>query len=112
MELIDAGDARAKLGFDVYVHRLVFYIGAYIALLGGIDAVTFTAGVGENNPRLREAIVQRLEHLGLTVDPAVNDPRSKEPRRISAADGKVAVLVIPTNEELQMARYAKAAIGA
>ena len=86
MELIDAGDARAKLGFDVYVHRLVFYIGAYIALLGGIDAVTFTAGVGENNPRLREAIVQRLEHLGLTVDPAVNDPRSKEPRRISAAD--------------------------
>lgn len=111
-ELIANGDERAKLAFDVYIHRLVFFIGAYDALLGGTDAITFTAGVGENDPAVRAEIMRRLSHLGITADEAANAVRSKNPRVISAPESKVTVLVVPTNEELQMARYAKAAIGA
>ena len=111
-EAIAAGDADAKLGFDVYVHRLVSYIGSYIALLGApLDALTFTAGVGENNPGLRADVVARLAHLGLVLDAEANAVRSKEPRIVSAAGSSAAVLVVPTNEELMMARETKAAIG-
>ncbi len=111
-EAIAAGDADAKLGFDVYVHRLVSYIGSYIALLGApLDALTFTAGVGENNPGLRAEVVARLAHLGLVLDAEANAVRSKEPRIVSAAGSSAAVLVVPTNEELMMARETKAAIG-
>ncbi len=111
-EAIAAGDANAKLGLDVYVHRLVSYIGSYIALLGApLDALTFTAGVGENNPGLRADVVARLAHLGLVLDAEANAVRSKEPRIVSAAGSSAAVLVVPTNEELMMARETKAAIG-
>lgn len=107
---IEAGNAQAKLAFDVYIHRLVFYIGAYIGLLGGVDAVTFTAGVGENSAPVREAVCRRLEGLGFLIDPDRNDVRSKEPRLISTDDSPVKVLIVPTNEELQMAREVKAVI--
>ena len=109
-DLIAEGNADAQLAFDVYVHRLLHYIGAYLAVLGRLDALTFTAGVGENNPALRKAIVDRLSGLGFTLDDEANAVRSKEPRIISAPDSKVTVLVVPTNEELAMARETKAAI--
>jgi acetate kinase len=100
----DAGDEAATLAFDVYVHRLVRYIGAYAAELGGIDALVFTAGVGENSAVVRARAVARLGFLGLSVDAALNEQRSSEPRVISPAASPVAVLVVPTDEELQIAR--------
>ncbi|MDA8438870.1 MAG: acetate kinase [Propionibacterium sp.] len=100
----DAGDERAALALDVYVHRLVSYIGSYVALLGGVDAITFTAGVGENDFRVRARVAERLAWLGITLDVDANALRSKHPRAISTPDSSVALLVIPTNEELAMAR--------
>ncbi|MCW3159207.1 acetate/propionate family kinase [Micropruina sonneratiae] len=111
-ELIAEGDADARLALDVYTHRLLSYIGSYIAVLGGVKAITFTAGVGENNPGLRAAIADRLAFLGVTLDAAANDTRSKEPRVISGPDSAITLLVVPTNEELAMARETKEAIGA
>lgn len=96
----------------MYLHRLLSYIGSYIAVLGGVKAITFTAGVGENSPVVRRRIVERLAFLGATLDADVNDTRSKEPRIISGPDSAITVLVVPTNEELAMARETKAAIGA
>lgn len=106
----EAGDADAQLALDVYVHRLVFYIGAYIAILGGVDAVAFTAGVGENAANIRAAVVTRLHNLGFHLDAERNAVRSKQPRLISTDDSPVKVLVVPTNEELQMAREVKETI--
>jgi len=109
-DLINDGDAKAKLAMDVYVHRLVFYIGAYHALLGGLDVLTFTAGVGENDALVRELVVSRLGALGAVLDAKANRVRSKSARPISTPDSKVTVLVVPTNEELAMARETRAAI--
>ena len=105
-----AGDEAAQLALDVYVHRLVSYIGSYMAILGGVDAVAFTAGVGENAAAIREAVVTRLHNLGFHLDAERNAVRSKEPRLISTDDSPVKVLVVPTNEELQMAREVKAVV--
>jgi acetate kinase len=89
---IDAGDARAKLAFDIYIHRLKKYIGAYYAVLGTVDAVAFTAGVGENAAFVREAAVAGLEQLGLAVDGELNAVRGDEPTHWSDAfDGWLAV---------------------
>ena len=106
----EEGDARAQLAWDVYIRRIVGYIGRYYVLLGGIDALTFTAGVGENSAAVRRDVVERLAVLGITLDTVNNTVRSKEPRAISGKDSSVAVLVIPTNEELQMAHEVKAVI--
>ncbi|MDO5678652.1 MAG: acetate kinase [Propionibacteriaceae bacterium] len=108
---IDAGDEKAKLALDVYVHRLLSYIGSYIAVLGGVDALVFTAGVGENADHIRKMVVDRLAFYGLTLDEEANKVRSKEPRRISTEDSKVQVLVVPTNEELAMAQETVTVIG-
>lgn len=108
---IRAGNEDARLARDVYVHRLVKYIGAYIAVLGGVDALCFTAGVGENAAHIRGPVIERLKGLGFELDVAANEQRSKEAREISTADSKVRVLVIPTNEELAMARETLAVIG-
>ena len=107
----DAGEPGAVLALDVYRHRLVKYVGAYAAVLGGLDVLTFTAGVGENSPWLRADIVGALAFLGLAVDPEKNAVRSKEPRVISpdGHDGPL-VMVVPTNEELEIARQSVAAI--
>lgn len=109
-KLINDGDAQAQLALDVYVHRLVGYIGSYLALLGGVDVLTFTAGVGENSVFVRTAVLKRLAPLGFLVDEAANAVRSKEPRTISVPDSPVTVLVVPTNEELAMARETVAAL--
>ncbi|GAA4894802.1 acetate kinase [Tessaracoccus lubricantis] len=101
---INSGDERAKLALDVYVHRLISYIGSYIAVLGGVDALVFTAGVGENAAHVRRPVVERLKNLGFELDVAANLARSKQPREISTPESKVRVLVVPTNEELAMAQ--------
>ncbi|GGU44394.1 acetate kinase [Streptomyces lavendofoliae] len=101
---IDEGDERARLAFDIYIHRLKKYIGAYYAVLGRVDAVAFTAGVGENAAPVREAAVAGLEELGLAVDAGLNAARSGEPRLISPEYARVAVAVVPTDEELEIAR--------
>lgn len=110
-EMIDEGNEQAKLAMDVYCHRLVLYIGSYIATLGGIDVLTFTAGVGENDSLVRSEVVNRLAAMGCILDEEANDVRSKQARRISTSDSPVTVLVVPTNEELAMARETKAVVG-
>ena len=102
-EKIEQGDECSKLAFEVYTHRLVFYIGAYIALLGGIDCLSFTAGVGENAAPLRKAVVNRLEAMGLILNDERNDTRSKQARR-SRPTTRRSGLLIPTNEELRWPR--------
>ncbi len=110
-ELIAEGDPAAKLALDVYTHRLLSYVGSYIAVLGGVAAITFTAGVGENNPVLRAAIAERLAFLGVELDADANAVRSKEPRIVSTPESSIAILVVPTNEELEMALETMGAIG-
>ncbi|MEU9666884.1 acetate kinase [Streptomyces bobili] len=100
---VDEGDERAKLAFDIYIHRLKKYIGAYYAVLGRVDAVVFTAGVGENAAPVRAAAVAGLETLGLAVDDELNAVRGDEPRMISPAGARVKVAVVPTDEELEIA---------
>lgn len=109
-ELIEEGDQRAELAMNVYCHRLLSYVGAYMAVLGGIDVLTFTAGVGENDPLVRAKVVRRLAGLGAILDEDANAARGRDARRISTEDSPITVLVVPTNEELAMARETKAAI--
>ncbi|MGW0558805.1 acetate kinase [Streptomyces sp. NPDC002926] len=101
---IDEGDERARLAFDIYIHRLKKYIGAYYAVLGRVDAIAFTAGVGENAAPVREAAIAGLEGLGLALDPDLNAVRSDKARIVSAAHARVAVAVVPTDEELEIAQ--------
>ncbi|HZA03393.1 MAG TPA: acetate kinase [Propionibacteriaceae bacterium] len=99
-----AGHPAAQLAFDVYVHRLKHYVGAYLAQLGRLDVLTFTAGVGENAPAVRAAVVEGLDGLGLSVDAGRNEAASREARVISPEGSPVTVAVVPTNEELAIAR--------
>ncbi|WP_156726174.1 acetate kinase [Streptomyces apocyni] len=107
---MDEGDEQAKLAFDIYVHRLKKYIGAYYAVLGRVDAVAFTAGVGENAAPVRQAAVAGLEELGLALDAERNAVRGDEPRLISVNYSRVAVAVVPTDEELEIATQAYALV--
>jgi acetate kinase len=107
---LDAGDERARTAYDVYCHRIRKYVGAYLAVLDGADVITFTAGVGEHNPRLREDALSGLDRLGVEIDPARNRARATGARRISTDTSRVVVLVVPTNEELAIAREAAALI--
>lgn len=109
---IEAGNDQAALALDIYVHRLIKYIGSYMAVLGGLDVLVFTAGVGENSAPVRERVVRRLEGLGFQLDAEANQVRSKEPREISTPGSGVRVLVVPTNEELAMARETLAVLAA
>ncbi|MBX5330783.1 acetate kinase [Rhodococcus fascians] len=101
---IDDGDASARLAYDVYIHRLRKYIGAYMIGLGRLDVITFTAGVGENAAAVRADALANLEHFGIRIDSERNAVRSKSARVISAESSAVTVLVVPTNEELAIAR--------
>ncbi|MFD7243297.1 acetate kinase [Streptomyces massasporeus] len=100
---VDEGDEQAELAFDIYIHRLKKYIGAYYAVLGRVDAVAFTAGVGENAAPVRAAALAGLEELGLAVDGERNAVRGDEARLISPDGARVAVAVVPTDEELEIA---------
>lgn len=97
------GDEAARLGLDVYVHRLKKYVGAYTAVLGGLDVLTFTAGVGENDAEVRARVGAGLDVLGIRVDAERNAVRSDEARRISPDGAPVDVLVVPTDEEIAIA---------
>uniref|UniRef100_UPI003F4B6EB3 acetate kinase n=1 Tax=Streptomyces microflavus TaxID=1919 RepID=UPI003F4B6EB3 len=100
---IEEGDEQAALAFDIYIRRLKKYIGSYAAVLGRVDAVAFTAGVGENSAPVRKAAIAGLEEFGLAVDADLNAVRSGEPRLISPEYARVAVAVVPTDEELEIA---------
>ncbi|RKE21204.1 acetate kinase [Streptomyces sp. TLI_171] len=98
------GDADAKLAFDTYVHRIRRYLGGYYAVLGRVDAVAFTAGVGENSSEVRAAVCANLEELGISVDPELNAVRSRDARVVSPSYARVTVAVVPTDEELEIAQ--------
>lgn len=100
---LEEGNERAALALKVFAHKVRFYIGAYIAEMNGVDAIVFTAGVGENDIYMREVICQELGNLGIKLDVVKNKVRGKE-TIISADDAKVKLLLIPTNEELMIAR--------
>ena len=108
VELVKHGDEHATLALDVYCHRARKYIGAYLAVLGGADVITFTAGVGENAPVVRLQILAGLAGLGISVDEERNAVRSGVARVISPDGAAVTVMVVPTNEELAIARAAAA----
>ncbi len=101
---IESGDEAAQLAYDVYIHRLRKYIGAYMAVLGNTDVITFTAGVGENDAAVRRDALTGLTGLGIELDEHLNASPGKAARRISADNSPTTVLVIPTNEELAIAR--------
>ncbi|SDL94817.1 acetate kinase [Corynebacterium mycetoides] len=101
---ISKGDELAKLAFDVYITQLRRYIGAYMITLGRVDAITFTAGVGENDAATRAAALAGLETYGITLDPERNAAPNDGPRVITTDDSTVTVLVVPTNEELAIAQ--------
>ena len=99
----DSGNERAQTARDMLIYGIRKYIGAYAAAMGGVDAIVFTAGIGENGIELREAVMQGFEYMGAKLDPEKNKVKGEE-RDISAADSKVKILVIPTNEEIVIAR--------
>ena len=107
---IDEGDEAAQLAYEVYIHRLRKYIGAYMALLGSTDVVTFTAGVGENDAAVRRDALIGLSPLGIELDEHLNNSPAKGPRRITVDMSPVTVLVIPTDEEWAIARACAAAV--
>ena len=99
-----SGDGPSQLALDVYLHRIKHYIGAHYAQLGRVDVISFTAGVGENTALVRERSLAGLEALGIRIDPERNFSASRALRVISTDDSAVTVLVVPTNEELEIAR--------
>ncbi|MDR2488898.1 MAG: acetate kinase [Desulfovibrio sp.] len=98
------GVARAKLAFEMLCHSIRKYIGAYFAVLGRVDALVFTAGIGENDPLTRAAVCANLDVLGIRIDPEKNTQRAGVARSISPEGARVPVLVIPTNEEVAIAQ--------
>ena len=101
---MDEGNERATETLQAYVYRLAKYIGAYVAAMNGVDAIAFTAGVGENAAWLRPMVCEYLGYLGVKLDEKANEAAVGEEMLISAEDSKVKVCVIPTNEELAIAR--------
>lgn len=97
------GDTNCRLALDMNVYRIKKYIGSYAAVLNGIDAIIFTAGIGENSVYIRKAVCTDMEFLGLELDEAKNEIRSNEIREINTANSKAKILVVPTNEELEIA---------
>ena len=100
---IAEGHERAKLAWDMRTYQITKIIGGYIAALGGLDALVFTAGIGENQPMVREEIVNALSYMGMKFDAEANKCRGVE-RRITTDDSAIPAYVIPTNEELVIAR--------
>jgi acetate kinase len=105
-----AGDDEAGLAFDVTVHRIRKYVGAYAAVLGRLDALAFTGGIGEHSPLLRAAVVDGLGVLGLRLDAAANADGPAE-RRVSTAESSTPVWVVPTDEEREIARATLTVVG-
>jgi acetate kinase len=112
VDAADAGDGPSQLALEVYLHRLRGYVGAYYAQLGRVDVISFTAGVGENSVQTRERSLAGLEALGIRIDPARNASPSRSTRVISTDDSAVAVLVVHTDEEMEIARQSRVAVSA
>ena len=108
----EADDPAATLAIEVYARRIRDYVGAYLVALGGADAIVFTAGVGENYAHLRALACAEMEWLGIRIDPARNDAPGSDARRISTDDSSVEVLVVPTDEEAEIARQTLALVSA
>ncbi|WP_224490343.1 acetate/propionate family kinase [Robertkochia flava] len=102
------GDEMCQLALEMNAYRIKKYIGAYIAAMNGVDAIVFTAGIGENSDVLRALVCKDMDYLGITLEPYKNNIRAKEPRVISKDNSKVTVLVVPTNEELEIAKQVNA----
>ncbi|EHQ29996.1 acetate/propionate family kinase [Mucilaginibacter paludis] len=100
--LMDSGDTNARLAYDMYAYRIKKYIGAYTAVLNGLDAIVFTAGVGENAALVRQMVCHDMDYLGIRLDEAENEIRRSTTHEINTADSRVKILVIPTNEELEI----------
>lgn len=100
---IEGGNARAKTAFETYIQSIVHYVGSYIAIMNGVDAIVFTAGIGENTPIVRKAVCEHLGYMGVEINEEANATRGEE-IMISTEDSKVKVYAIPTNEELAIAR--------
>jgi acetate kinase len=114
-KMMDGGSekerAAAQLAYDVYIHRLRKYIGAYLAVLGSADVLTFTAGVGENDAAVRRDALSGLSAFGIELDEHLNDSPARGARRISPLGAPTTVLVIPTDEELAIARACAGVLG-
>ena len=106
-----AGNERAKLAIDMQRYQILKFIGSYIAAMNGVDTIVFTGGIGENDEELREYICENLGYMGVKLDKAANAVHGEE-IKISTADSKVNVYIIPTNEELKIARDTKAIVEA
>ncbi|PWJ38426.1 acetate/propionate family kinase [Sediminitomix flava] len=104
---INAGDAQTRMARDLYTYRIKKYIGSYIAALNGVDAIVFTAGVGENDTAVREEVIEGLDFCGIKLNKEENSLRKPGIREIQAEDSNVKVLIVPTNEELEIARQAQ-----
>jgi acetate kinase len=107
-ELLGNSDPGARLAVEYFVYQAVKHVGALAAVLGGVDALVFTAGIGEHSAEIRRRICERLGWLGVTLDPAANAAHGP---RITKADSRVSVWVIPTNEELMIARHMATLLG-
>jgi acetate kinase len=103
----ESGNARSQLALDIQRYQIKKYIGAYAAAMGGLDYVIFTGGIGENTPNTRTVACEGLEFLGIKLDEEVNQATRGELKDISASDAKVRVFIVPTNEELLIARDTK-----
>ncbi len=103
----DKGDKKAILALDIYTYRIKKYIGSYYAALGSLDAIVFTAGIGENSPDIRKFSCAGLENMGIKINEEKNNSYKKGLSEISTADSRVKVLIIPTNEELRIAQETK-----
>ncbi|MGX5690526.1 acetate/propionate family kinase [Arcticibacter tournemirensis] len=104
LKAIEEGDENARLAYDMYAYRIKKYIGAYASALNGLDAIVFTAGVGENDKNLREVVCSNMDFLGIEIDKDKNRERSGELREVNTPGSRVKVMVIPTNEELEIAK--------
>ena len=110
-KLYDAGEKAGILAYDMYAYHIKKFIGSFAAVLNGLDAIVFTAGVGENDVLTRKLVCQEMDFLGIRLDEAKNETREKGLQEINSPDSQVKVLVIPTNEELEIARQCFGLVG-
>ena len=106
------GNERAKLTIEMLVYQIKKFIGSYAAAMGGVDAVIFTGGIGENDSEIRRLVCEDMEYMGLKIDADLNEKASRKDAKFSSADSKVEAWVLPTNEELMIARDTKAVVEA
>lgn len=105
LEKAQQNNHQAKLAIDIFINRIVKYIGYYVAEMGSVDVITFSAGIGENDIDLRQQIISKLSFINAEIDPKKNNIKAKE-RDITGSKSKVKILLIPTNEELMIAKDA------